>query len=453
MKLIKRRNFVRGFGLTVGAVALTPMARSLVAQANGDAVTQKRWVLLHDQHGLQGVVEGAPERWVPSSANLTAAGALSPSFAPLAPWAADMIIADRFYNPYNAGQHGNHWASLSADGIPRPDGVSGGAQSAELYPNAPTGLTVDVAAARHLSAGAPFEILAAGTDSGGFSADENLHPIGYSNNPVELFARVFGEFDPTASEAEIQARLESRLSVLDTVVDDLSRIRSRLASEERLKLDQYEDSIRGLENQLTAISGLGDCSVPEAPVNSPTGPIGAHNDALPAGYWNAQIGVLSAALRCRLTNVVVFRPSPGRRTYSELFGWNDDKHDTSHGDPDVPDPLTGQLQSIDAYNASLLARLLTDLEEVEEGNGTMRDSTLATWLDEGGGIHHHGYNDHPAILIGNLDGHFDTGRYVQYTKMQHCISDLYVSILQSLGVDVDTFGNPETCIGALPGLT
>ncbi len=63
------------------------------------------------------------------------------------------------------------------------------------------------------------------------------------------------------------------------------------------------------------------------------------------------------------------------------------------------------------------------------------------------------HDNHPVILIGSMNGHFKTGRHVRWQRGEHAISDAYVSILQGLGIAVDTFGDPSVFKGPLPGLT
>jgi hypothetical protein len=52
-----------------------------------------------------------------------------------------------------------------------------------------------------------------------------------------------------------------------------------------------------------------------------------------------------------------------------------------------------------------------------------------------------------------VDGHFRGGRHVRFERGQHAVSDALVSILNALGIDSDTFGDPTVCRGPLPGLT
>ncbi len=444
MKLIGRRNFIQGFGLGIGAGLLSPFARSLVAEAQG-LQEPRRWILVHDQLGW-GHGEKIPlvERWLPRNADLTVEGALPAMFEPLKPWASKMLLLDYLSNPFNPGQHGVGWAGLSVQGTKNSRAPV--QQSTDVYPT-PKGISVDVFAGDKLSAGRPFRMIGASTDSSGASVDASNNPVPYFRNALQMFTQVFGKV-VTGNPDEIQARLKRRLSVLDLAKGDLNRMRTGLAGAEKLKLDQLESSIRALEGQLGTIASGPACTLPGKPVSDFDA--GPHNGALPAGYLPAVVSIQTTALICRLTSVVVLRPTPGRRTYQKIFGHNQDKHVTAHADN------TAALIKIDQYNASLLATMLNALAQVREGSGTMADRTLATWLDDGGGRHHAPgmtHENYPMLIVGNMGGALKTGRHIRWPKGQRALSDAFVTCLQALGISADTFGDPTVCKGPLPGLT
>jgi len=444
MRLIGRRNFVRGFGLGAGAALLTPFARSLVAEAQG-LEGSPRWILMHDDLGFG---TNNLERWMPSAPDLTQEGALPPSFDPLAPWADRMMILDRFDNPFNVGQHGNGWASLSA--VSSVASAPGEQQSQDAYPN-PGGITIDVLAGQMLGA-APFARLGFGTDSDGYSSDAALDRVPDLRNARTAYDQILGGIDPEQNTAEIQAELGRRVSVLDRVGGDLQRMRSRLAGPERAKLDQLEGSLVSLEGELEALAEVGECSLPPYPGDDEVS-AGKHASPLPPGFFPAMVSIATTALMCRLTNVIVLRPTPGRRNWSLITGNTLDKHDTSHGSGDDGDPSADQaLIEIDRVNAGHLARMMESLQAVPEGGGSMLDGTLVTWLDQGGGKHHGGASKHPVITIGDPLGRLQPGRLMQFDPGAHKINDAFVTILRALGIETDTFGDPNACQGPLPGL-
>jgi len=455
VKLIGRRNFVRGLGLTTGAGLLAPMARHIIAEAQGAPLTNAIFILNQDKMGFG---TETLERWVPHDSDLTKAGALPDSFAPLAPWASEMLIMDRFKNPFNVGQHGNGFATLSATSSTK---VMDHQQSEQAYPN-PGGVTLDVLAGEYLSQGLPFRTVGLGSQVPGTSSDANRNPVPDFTNALHAYNAIFGSFDVELTAEESLARLEQRLSVLDRVGDDLSRMRSRLAGEERAKLDQFEGSVRELEHQIEALASAA-CAPPPAPapavwveeggklvLQDPAEEASGHHKG-PANplYVPTMMRIAHAALTCHLTRVVVLRLQPLRHNWNFL-GNSRDKHDTSH-EGSLDAAANARLVDIDQYFAGHLADLLSALEMVPDAGGTMRDRALLTWMDEGGGRHHNGWDRHPVITVGNAQN-WNTGRLAQFDPNQHNINDAFASILEALGVPTTSFGDASACKGPLPGL-
>jgi hypothetical protein len=375
---IGRRDFAKGLGLGASAAILAPLCRHLIAEARGQEITDRRWVLMATGNGLGPSDPGtAIERWVPSDPDLTVPGALPPILAPLAPWASSMLIVDYLYNRFNPGQHSPHWAALSLRGIvpDRPPG--GGTQSYDTFPD-PTGIAVDIFAGEHLGRGAPFGTIGWSTDTVLPRADADLNPVPMFRDVRTAYTQIFGGFDPSISRAELRVRLERRTSVLDLALQDLTRMRSRLGAPEREKLDQVESSIRALELRLSSLDGSAlSCSLPAE--GSGANDAGPHGGVYPRAYSEAMIDLHATALICRLSNVAIFSPIASRRTYAEILGDARYAHDMAHDD-DV-----AALIRLDAFNAEMLATTLRRLGEVPEGDGTMADRTLGTWLDINGG--------------------------------------------------------------------
>jgi hypothetical protein len=59
-------------------------------------------------------------------------------------------------------------------------------------------------------------------------------------------------------------------------------------------------------------------------------------------------------------------------------------------------------------------------------------------------------HDNMPLLLGGGGWAFRTGRYLTYQKNSH--ADLLVSILNAMGVEQTTFGDPAYCTGPLAGL-
>src|SRR5207248_2516 len=69
-------------------------------------------------------------------------------------------------------------------------------------------------------------------------------PMGAETDPRDVFARMFGD----AKEDE------HRRSILDVVSDDARRLKRNLGRGDQRRLDEYLDSVRSLERQITAFA-------------------------------------------------------------------------------------------------------------------------------------------------------------------------------------------------------
>jgi hypothetical protein len=92
-----------------------------------------------------------------------------------------------------------------------------------------------------------------------------------------------------------------------------------------------------------------------------------------------------------------------------------------------------------AWHAGLIARLADRLSQVTEGEGTALDNLLLMWSSEVSEGNTHSHVNTPFLLLGG-GWHFQTGRYLDCGSASH--SDLLVSVLNTMGVETNTFGLP-----------
>jgi hypothetical protein len=145
---------------------------------------------------------------------------------------------------------------------------------------------------------------------------------------------------------------------------------------------------------------------------------------------------------------------PGSNHVYEELGVSARHHDLSHAFK--PEPGSADYESltkIGRYFAQSFGRLLSALDAVPEGDGSMLDNTLVMWTSEHksqDGAHDR--RDVPFLLAGSAGGSVRTGRLLRFGGRAH--NDLFVSVCHALGFpDVTTFGEPSVCTGPLPGLT
>ena len=255
---------------------------------------------------------------------------------------------------------------------------------------------------------------------------------------LTAFNDLLGNNKPvTPREAKL---LGLRTSTLDTVSDEYRFLAPKLGAEGRRKLDQHHALIRDLE-----------MSFAERPSCALTFEGGDH----PIRQF---MRLIRMAFACDLTRVVTFvAPVPQCPEFGYPAAANvhaSYAHSSIAGASScgqMYDPVSEKaMNDLGAWYAGHFAKLLTELDSVREGDGTMLDNTAVLWVSElATGAHHH--HDTGAVLAGAARGFFKTGRYVRYP--QNVVSPLpamprigpghnklYVSLLQAMGHDVNSFG-------------
>ena len=127
---------------------------------------------------------------------------------------------------------------------------------------------------------------------------------------------------------------------------------------------------------------------------------------------------------------------------------------SSFDDGSEPFQVRSELAMIE-YNrwyATRFASLLSMLDSVSEGSGTLLDHSNVVWLTElATGTHSH--VNLPIVVAGGGDGFFRTGSYVRYPRdvpapwtprppfdMGPGVSRLYVTLMRSMGLPDESFG-------------
>ena len=95
--------------------------------------------------------------------------------------------------------------------------------------------------------------------------------------------------------------------------------------------------------------------------------------------------------------------------------------------------------------------LLAKLDSMEEGEGTMLDNTVVLLTSEIARGNSHSHTDSPWLMAGSGGGYFQTGKRLQFDLQPH--NNLLVSLMNCMGIEATTFGDPEYCTGPLSGLT
>jgi hypothetical protein len=324
-----------------------------------------------------------------------------------------------------------------------------------------TGISMDQVAAQKLEGATRFASIELGCEEGvqGGNCD-NGYSCAYSNSiswrapsspmppeirPRAVFERLFGSVD---GERDPKRRARQELyqkSILDVVMEDARRLEGSLGGADRRKLDEYLHGIREIETRIQKMERESVRVAPTVPAPSASVPTDF------AQHARIMMDLLTLAFQTDSTRVATLllgiEQSP--RSYGAEIGISDAHHGLTHhsGDPEKIEKVT----KINCYHIQQFTYLLDKLKAVKEGDGTLLDHSMIAYgsgLADGNRHEHHNL---PLILAGRGNGKLRPGRMVRYPD-ETPITNLYVAMLDRMGVPVESLGDSTGQLGYLSDL-
>ncbi len=431
---LTRRSFLGGAGVMVGLPLLEAMLPRR-AQAGG-AAAPKRLLCWYVPNGIH--MAG----WTPSTTGPDFA--LTPILQPLAALKSEILVISGLDNaPAESDGPGDHASGTS--GFLTCTHVN---KSETVITN---GTSIDQIYAQHIEGQTVIPSLQLGISGGGNSGGcDSGYSCAYSRNiswvgnqplskltsPGTAFDLLFAGFDPGATAQELAQRKANRLSVLDYTKADAQALNMRLGKTDRVKLEEYLDSVRDLEIKVQADDAAPACEVGPNP--------GAQPDD-PTEHIRVMCDVMVKAFECDRTRVISFMAANAgdNRGYGFL-GHPGGHHQYSHHD-DNPDNLAA-IQAINTWEIEQLAYLLERMAGITEADGTsLLDSSMVYFSSEIEDGNAHRHFNLPVLVAGRGGGVIDTGRHIIHDEVP--MSNLFLGMLKGLDVPVDSFGDDSS--GAL----
>lgn len=454
-KGLSRRAVLRGLGGTVIALPFLDAMVGIGRRATAQSLQfPKRFVVWYTPNGT------VPKNFWPrrSTPGSETDFSLSPILEPLAAHKDDLLVLEGIdllagidKGPGDAHQKGT---GTCLTGVVLQDGdFPGDAGESAGWAD---GISIDQHIANHVGGETLFRSLEFGVMVQGSSVRSRIsyrgpgQPLPPENDPYSMYLRLFG--DPSLTPEDIARRNARRQAVLDSVAGQYTDLHRKLGGDDREKLDIHMQAVQSLEDRLAKsqieFDGTicrryeqGEVIDPNRVPNMPE-------------IARLQIDLMAMAFACDVTRVASLMWT--QSTAGHLYNWLGDDireghHSLAHkGDEDVP--KIEQNTRINNWHAEQLAYFIQKLKEIPEGDGTVFDNTVIFWTDEQSKGNNHDRRNMPYLLAGSAGGHFRTGRYItQSSETGH--NRLLVSLMNAMGVDGDTFGNPEYGTGPISGLT
>ena len=299
------------------------------------------------------------------------------------------------------------------------------------------------------------------------SFDREGRAIPAMNKPKQIFDMLF-----VVDGKDAAARLARSKSALDLLIEDTRSLGRKLSKRDQETLQQYLDSVRDTEVKLTKARRWLDTPLPNADSSQ------LHLEAGPKEarqYFQTMYDLIYLAFLSDSTRVATFQlgrengegPHDLLSKAVELGG--------AHGLTHSVKKENGwqNLGTYNRYQMEEFGRFVNKLKNTQEptGNGTMLDNTLAMHGSASSSFHLS--RNYPIVSAGGKNLGFENGRYLQYVKLlgdgslpgagvvsdsgwqsnakeeDRPLAHLFVTILQRLGVEADTFAG---CTGTLEGV-
>jgi hypothetical protein len=217
------------------------------------------------------------------------------------------------------------------------------------------------------------------------------------------------------------------------VTERIAALKSRLGPQDRIKLDQYLDSIRDVERriQIAEKAKMGDLPQADRPAGVP--------DNWP-DYMKVMFDLQVLAYQADLTRVITFMTAREATlmTFPHL-GISMQHHEASHHN--YEQEKLDVLHKININQSELFAYYLDKMDAVKEASGSMLDNSILFFGSTLSDPSVHSQRDLPVMLAGGAAGSLNTGRYIRYEGDLTPLSNMHLTLLDKLGVPTDKLGD------------
>jgi hypothetical protein len=415
-----RRNLLRVAGVTLALPLLDCFQRRLRANENSEAVP-RRMVCLCTPLSVH------PASFFPTQAGTNYE--LSPYLEVLSEFRNDFSVISGLSHPDVGSSHDSIFSFLT--GAPHPEIRSGFRNS----------ISLDQFAAEKIGDQTRFPSLSLSAEGFGLSWTRSGALVPPDLYPASVFARMFLEGRP--EEVRLQAqRLQDGRSILDTVREQARSLQPTLGQRDREKIDEYFTSVRELEQRMVIAEQWSKKPKPIVDIQPPQNNM---NSADLIGKTRLMFDLIHLALQTDSTRLITMLLL-GTSQVPPIPGISLGHHDLSHHGQD-PQKIE-QLRTLELEKMKTVKELLQKLKNTEEQGESLLDRTMIFFSSNLGDASTHSTKNLPVLLAG---GGFRHGQHLSFDPdAPPPLSNLFVSMLQRLGIESDRFASST---GTLTGLT
>ena len=436
---LSRRAFLRSAG---GTLALPWLASLPQRSAYGKRVSDtrgkppRRFACVYFSNGVE------PEHWwaKPAPDGLQ----FGPGLQPLLPYRDDLCILEGLFNAQSVANPSAHLGRM-------PNLLSGAWVSLDQN-DLRVGRTMDQVLAQRLGKHTALPSLVLGIEPTELRLEDGLSMLYGSciswSSPTRPTTKEI--YPARAFDAIVGNRRQAGLdrTILDQVLADAKSLRPQLAVHDRVKLDEYLESIRDIERRIDRAAreerlegwkptlARADMARPadEIPQNVPD-------------HMRLILDLIVLAFRMDRTRIAtcMLNNDLSQMNFGFLEGVQGSLHlDLTHNGRDPA--REAMYLKTNQFHVAQFAYLLRRLKEIEEGDQTLLDSALLLFCSNLFDGDKHQADRMPMVLAGGGGGSLTPGRLLDYrarpVKDRRACS-LYLSLMDRMGVALPRFGDSD----------
>jgi hypothetical protein len=323
-------------------------------------------------------------------------------------------------------------------------------QGADIY----VGISMDQVAAQNVGGATRFPSLELTCEDGRMVGGcDSGYSCAYSNsiswrsattpNPPELnpraaFERLFGTSDEDPETRRKNRRYDR--SILDGVMEDTRNLERELGPADRRKIDEYMSSVREIEARIQKTESDNKEVIPQMDK-----PVAAPADL--SDHARLMYDLMRVAFQTDMTRIATFMVTRegSSRTYREI-DLPEAHHPLTHhqGNPEMIE----KVYRINRYHMEMFAEFIGKMAKTPDGDGSLLDHSMLVY---GAGLADGNRHEHvnlPVMIAGGACGTIKTGRHLEL-ETKTPINNLYVSMLDRMGVRVESLGDSSGRLGEL----
>lgn len=444
---LSRRGFLAGAGasLTLPWLASTPLRGEdgkQLPESQDRSRPPRRFACLYFSNGVE------PAHWWAKGAGSEMR--LGPGMRPLEKHTDDLVIIDGLFNAQSVANPSAHLGRM-------PNLLSGAWVSLDQN-DIRVGRTMDQLMAQRIGERTALPSLVLGIEPNELRLEDGLSMIYGSciswasdTKPAtkEIYpARAFDSITGGGRQRQLDR------SILDAVLADAKALRSQVSKSDRVKLDEYLESIRSIEKRIDRAGKEERLEGWQPSLTKPDMPRPA--DPLPQNipdHMQLILDLIVLAFQMDKTRIAtcMLNNDLSQMNFGFLDGVKGSLHlDLTHNGRDPE--LEAMYLRTNQFHVSQFACLLDRMKRIDEGESTMLENSILMFCSNLFDGDKHQADRMPIVLAGQGGGSLKTGRILDCVDRKDDdkrACSLYLSLMDRMGVKEPQFGDTDRRLAGL----